>query len=486
MRSRRKRRKQPLLKLVLEGTTALVASANFALVLFDLTYVAWRDFWLQGNLQLLGIEVSVPLPPVTEFYDTYKGIEPHRDTRNYLNQVDRLESLVASDGLESPSVKAQLEELRDLSVAMVDENPFQIADKSGTLERVKNRMRDHLELESSKQAFRQFWSEDYLSRKGWGQEIQFFNQEVRPLIATNYYRGLGETGDFVDRFWEIDLLFLPFFAIEFLLRIFLIHRRYPSLSIREAALWRWYDLPLFLPFWRWLRILPVAIRLQDSQLINFETIRAQFGRGFVAIFAGELTEAIAVQTINQVQGSVKRGEIARWLLRDRESSEYLDINDTNELQEIIRRLSQLVVYQVLPKIQPDLEELMCYSIDSALSQSPAYNGLQVLPGMETLQSRITQQVVLQLSRSVVALSQNTYDTLAATDPKLLELSERLGTHFGEALWGAVQNQETLQELQGLVVDLLEEVKINYIRQLTQQDFEQILEESQQIARKFES
>ncbi len=40
---------------------------------------------------------------------------------------------------------------------MINEDPFAVANKSGTLERIKNAMRDRMEEESSKVAFQQFW-----------------------------------------------------------------------------------------------------------------------------------------------------------------------------------------------------------------------------------------------------------------------------------------------------------------------------------------
>ena len=481
MGSRRKRKQKKQLIWLLESCAAVVALTNLGLVLFDLSYVPWRDFWFQGNIQVFALKVQLPLPPVTQWYDKYKGIEPNRDTQFYLLQVDKLEAQVAEEGLKSEPAQAQLEKLRELSVAMVNENPFQLAGKTGTLERIKNRMRDRIEVDSSKLAFRTFWSEAHLSRENWLAEMDFFTKEIRPLIETNFFRKPGENSEFLDQFWLFDSVFVLFFAVELLVRVFFIHRRHPSLSWLEALLWRWYDVFLFLPFLRWLRVLPVAIRLQDAGWVDFETVRAQFSRGFVATFAGELTEIMAVQAINQVQGSVKRGEIARWLLPAL-SKQYIDINDTNEVEQIIRLLAELIVYQVLPKIQPDLEALLHHNIENTLKLSPAYQGLQRLPGVGDLPTKLTRELVAQASNLLTSLSQTTYDTFAQPDAKATDLTEQLIQHFNEALGDAVQNRETLQELQFLISDLLEEVKLNYVRNLSEEDFEEIMEESQQLTR----
>ena len=66
-------------------------------------------------------------------------------------------------------------EIRNLSVEMIENNPFAGASKSGTLEKIKNRMRDRLNNESAKGAFATFWSQEYLSEQGNGKELSFFN-----------------------------------------------------------------------------------------------------------------------------------------------------------------------------------------------------------------------------------------------------------------------------------------------------------------------
>ena len=63
---------------------ATIAAVNLAWVVFDVTYVPLRNFWLQRTLYplpTLGIAVPLPwLPDVTKVYDQVKGIEPHQDT----------------------------------------------------------------------------------------------------------------------------------------------------------------------------------------------------------------------------------------------------------------------------------------------------------------------------------------------------------------------------------------------------------------------
>lgn len=82
--------------------------------------------------------------------------------------------------------------------------------------------------------------------------------------------------------------------LEYLLRTFYISHRNPNLNWLEAMLRRWYNLFLLLPFWRWLRVIPVTIRLYQAHLLNLEPIRAQLNHDFAVSFAGEITEMVGI------------------------------------------------------------------------------------------------------------------------------------------------------------------------------------------------
>ncbi len=463
-----------------ERLLAAVVAVNVALVLFDLSYVPWRNFWLHGNVQVAGLQVQLPLPAITDRYDPIKGIEPHRDTEEYLRNFDLLDETLAV-APNSPKVQQQLNILQDLSEDLVDENPFQLANKSGTLEKIKNRMRDRQGIESARIAFSQFWTAENFSARRRADDLDFFNREIRPLIETNYFRGIGENGEFTDRFWRLDLPFQLLFALELLIHVYFVKLRYRSLSWRDALLWRWYDLLLFVPFWRWLRLIPLAVRLQTSQLVNFGPLRRQFGRGFVGLFAGELTEVIALQTVTQLQQGIRQG---RWLQSALAASEtpYVDLNDTNEIEVIARRLAQIIVYQVLPKVQPNFEALLNHGLQGTLQRLPAYQMVQSLPGFNILPNRITEQLASGVSQAITTASQGTYSTLAADDPQGALLLEQLVDEFTAALVTALQDRETLVEIQTLLCDFLEEFKINYVQRIGEFDFDALLEEAQQINR----
>ncbi|WP_171815374.1 hypothetical protein [Nostoc sp. PCC 7524] len=449
--------------LYFERLMATIATFNLCLVAFDLTYVPWRDFYLRR------------LPQITQIYDPIKGIEPHRETANYLEKVNALEEKVSQTGLTSPQANAQLEDLRRLSREMIDSNPFAAVGKSGTLEKIKNRMRDRIGQESAKQSFATFWSQSYLTNRGWKQEINFFNQKIRPLIATNYYRPIGENSEFFDLFWLIDLPFILLFGTELLIRVFYIKRSHIGFSWLNAILWRWYDLFLLLPFWRWLRIIPVTIRLDQAELLDLQPINWQFHQTFLANFAEEITEIVVIRVINQIQISIQRGELTRWLLQKENLRPYIDINDVNELEAIAGLLVRTIVYQVLPKIQPELAAIVHHNIESVLHQVPLARNLQLLPGVTKAQNQLSEQLATQLTT-------NLYNALvnAVEDPVAAKLTTQLVESFSKALGTEIQQKQVISQIQSLLVDFLEEIKLNYVKRLSQEDFDQILEQTRQL------
>lgn len=446
-----------------ERFMALTAMINLGLVLFNLTYIEWRDFYLRN------------LPQIQRIYDPIKGIEPHRETENYLKTVDELQQQINNAGLKSPLSASKLQQLRELSVEMIEENPFAAVSKSGTLEKVKNRMREHLDNESSKRAFSIFWTQEYLLKQGLDKELNFFKEEIKPLIATNYYRSIGENGEFIDKFWLIDLPFVILFAIEFLARSYYIKHRHAGFSWFNAVLWHWYDIFLVLPILRWLRIIPVLFRLEKAQLLNLQNFRQQIQQGIVANFAEEITEMVVVRVINQTQSSIKRGDLTRWLGKSQTVRPYVDINNIDEIEALFLIFLQTVSNQVLPKIQPELIALLQHIIDSALNQSPIYRNFRNLPGLGQMQNQLSEQLATQISS-------NFYHALvsATEDPVTVKLSSQLVKGFSKTLTDEIQRKQVISEIQNLLIDFLEEVKINYVQHLSEEDIEQILEQTKNL------
>jgi len=447
----------------LEKFLAIIGLINLILVCFDLSYIPWRDFYWQT------------IPSLTQLYDPVKGIKPHPETENYLERIEALEMQVVATGLQSPQVETHLAQLRMLSIQIIEDNPFAVANKSSTLEKIKDELRQQTGESSARDAFHNFWDRTYLESNSWQQEITFWQTQIRPLFATNYYRDINRFGKFIDYFWLVDLPFIIIFALDLIIRISAIKSRRSNLSWIDAALRRWYDIFLLLPFWRWLRVIPVSIRLSHVGLLNLEPVQAEAQRDFVIGFAAELTEMVGIQVIDQLQASIMRGDIIDWLFHPENRQPYVQVNGRNEVKAIATRLINISVYDVLPQIQTDIEDLVHHSINSTLDRLPAYQKIQHLPGLNHFPQRLTENIAKSLSHIAYHNLINTIE-----DPVAAEITNRLSHNFRLGLEKELQKKHNVEEIQTLIVDFLEEIKINYVRGIEEIGIEKLMDEAEEL------
>ncbi|MEO0988254.1 MAG: hypothetical protein AAFY20_22350, partial [Cyanobacteria bacterium J06639_14] len=304
----------------------------------------------------------------------------------------------------------------------------------------------------------------------WNQEIAFFDTQIRPLMATNYYRSIGENGRPTDLFFEIDIWFIGLFGVELLARSFYLSRRYQNLTWFDAFLLRWYDLLLIWPFlifptFRLTRIIPTAIRASQSGLINLEPIRKRVSRILISQFVLELTEIVVLRVIEQFQNLVRDGVVTNWVMSANKRYQYVDLNEVNELQAIAKRLFTVAIYETLPQVKPEVDALLHHSLNNALTLSPAYQGAKTLPGIGDLVEQVSKQIVAEVSR-------NTYDVLihSLEDSEREALIAKLVENFTQAFKKELQKDTTVQELEALTVAFLEEVKVNYVRRTAEDNY----------------
>ncbi|MFP4337948.1 MAG: hypothetical protein ACLFQP_08460 [Halothece sp.] len=485
-----------------EQLMAFIALFNLGLVFIDITYVPFRNFYLREfRLFVEGLNYiprselikeytpflldgyrQIPrsfleeAPLLAEGYDYVKGIEPHPDTQSYLRTVRILKQQVNRTGLESSQTQRILADLQQQSSEIIQQNPFEVANKTATLETIKRRMRDHVRERSSEEAFQEFWSADYLTSRDYEQQIRFFEQQIAPLIETNYSRNIDpETGELIDLFWYLDLPFVILFAFEFSVRTYLIHRRYLGLRWIDGMLWRWYDVFLFIPVFRWLRVISVTTRVDQSNLINLESVKRQISQGFVASIAEDITEVVFVRAINQIQKSIRGGELEN-VLSQVNTNDYIDVNNTDEIAELSKLFINLTVYQVLPQVRPDVEAVVRHNFVKVLDTSPAFQGLRQMPGFYRFEDQMTQQVVSLIYQAI-------YDSILVAledDPEGEELMKQLTESLTKVLTDEMQNKQTLETMQWLLIDLLEEVKINYVQRLSQEDVDELLDQTRRL------
>ena len=467
---------------------AVWASVNLLWVAFDITYVPLRTFWLQRNLYPIP---SVPLvvhltviPDVTPLVDPIKGIEPHRETQAYLEHFRQLDAALLAlpaGQAPQPSQVALLNRHAQLTAQLIDGNPFLASDASGTLEKIKNRLRQRADRDSARQASSLLLSPARIKASGWRQERRFWNDQVLPLVATNYWRSIDENGRPTDHFWRIDLLlFQSVFALDILLRLIRLRRRLPGLSWGDALLRRWSDLPLLLPFWRWLRLVPVLERLQTSGLANFEPLRAVVSRGVVALLAVELFEVLSLQILDGTQGLIRSRRWPQRLRALRSHQSVASSSDERAVVELVRIWGPLLLSRVAPKLAPELQGLLGYTLRQSLDRTMVPGPLRQLQPLLQVETGISRQLASGMVDSLLELSRSTGNQLSRRDDVQLELLQRFIDRFWEELAAALENGPALERSQELLCALIDGAKGTYLSQINRAGIEALIQELDQL------
>jgi len=438
-----------------QGITLAIV-VNLTLVLFNLTYVPLRQIYLRY------------LPVVVRTYDPVKRIEPHPITQKYLAEITNARSQISQHGLQSTEAQTALADLRAQSQVLLEENPFLTSGQVALFGRLKRRMQIFTGADSTQAAFNQFWQADYLSQRGWQRSNEFLRDRIEPLLAQTYFRETLPTGQYIDEFWRIDLVFILFFGGELLLRTLIISRYRQGVSWGAAIARRWYEIPLVLPFWRWLRIIPAAIRLHRTKLLDVEDLIGQVTHEPAAYLSDRVSKFVMVRLINQTQTSVKEGKLlSSW----QSQAAMTTVGDPEKLDQITDRLVQLIVMRVMPTVKPDLEQLLRHSLHRAMSTSELYDGLRQIPGFDTVPGGALNSVSDYLAQATCDILADSY-----TDQQGRVLLDQLSYDFRHALGSELQSDSNSEELQRLLSDLLEELKINYVQRSEQYDPEATLQE----------
>ncbi|MEO0410079.1 MAG: hypothetical protein AAF289_22265, partial [Cyanobacteria bacterium P01_A01_bin.135] len=441
---------------------ALVAVVNLAIALFNVSYLPLRNLYLRY------------VPAIVTTYDPVKGIEPNPVTFQYIKTVEVLDQQIGADAnLDTTEVDSLLTSLRQQSIALVEENPFASAGQFGTFGTLKRRIRDITQEGNAQDAFRTFWTTEFLNKGGWPSTYQLFQQKLQPLLARNYFRTTDDNGRIVDRFWRIDLWFGAFFLVEFLRQTLMESLRRSGVNWLDAMLRRWYDLFLLLPFWRWLRVVPVGVRIHQSGLVDMERVIQQVTHEPAAYLSERVATFALVRLINQAKDTVESGALVQALMGGEKP--YIQVSDVDKLDALSDRLLDLAIYRVLPQVKPDVKALLRHSIQGAVEESEFYQTLQQVPGLDN----VPDTAIANLSNY---LAQQTYDVLidSYSDQEGQVLFDQLARNFRAAFLSELQNAKTQQELQTLLSGLLEEVKLNYVQGAANNDPESTLAEADQL------
>ena len=463
---------------------AVWALLNLLWIGFDLSYIPLRTFWLQRNLYPLpSLPLVVPLegiPDITPWVDPIKGITPHRETRAWLDQFERLDQRLLARTAATPpdpDLRLQLQNLRRLTLELIETNPFQ---SPGTLEKIRDRLRQHANQDAARDAAASLLAPERLLHRSWPQERIFWRQQVRPLIASNYSRSSDDNGRLTDHAWRLDLLlFQSVFALDILLRVIRLKQRLPGLRWRDAVLRRWVDLPLLLPFWRLLRLLPVIERLNACGLITIEPLRAVISRAVVALLAVELFEVLALQLIDGSQQLIRSPQ---WPERFRSLCSHQSVRGSSQqlndgdLAELLRIWVPLLCDRIAPRLAPDLQGALSHALQQSLEAVVLPPPLRPVAPLLRMEDGLSRQLAGGVVGNLIALGRNTSDRLSLRDQRQMELLQTCIDRFWEELALALEQGPALQRSQDLLCRLLEVVKSRYLGQISRESIKDLMQE----------
>ncbi|MCR9145279.1 MAG: hypothetical protein NXI24_23775 [bacterium] len=362
------------LRLAYEIFFCSVLFINLLFVFFDATYltripftsITFRDLYLQ-TLPAVKIPGLAEQPQrISAYYDPIKGIEEHRTVGAYLGDVDELRRLLAvgSTPRNSAEVRRVLADLQAGTVKLLDQETFALANKRGTMEIIKNRMRAHMDNDSGSGSFVAFWDPANFNGDRAATEMAYFQTRIRPLIEQNYFRWIGEDGEPTNHFYEYDLWFILFFWIDFLVRWL------AAIVRREYRLWylfavrNWYEIFNLLPiqheaFLRLLRVIPWLYRMRDNKFLPDSGLAPQLIRENAGVIAEEISGMVLVNILKQVQG----------MMQNRGLKELATLSEEgvlDELEAFLDSQSELISKKVVPEIQPLIADLVEHSIDGSM------------------------------------------------------------------------------------------------------------------------
>jgi hypothetical protein len=409
------------------------------LILFDLTYLTLRPFYLRH------------LPVVTRTYDPVLGIQPHPVTEKLLSETAVIQRNLARD----PSFEAsptQLTKLRALTYRVIWENPFGRANRSHKAEAFKEVIAAEAGDSFADAGSRNPWGDaaDSFWPSQPGQlksRLELFHRELRPLLETNYFRAVDRNGHLKDLFWLIDLPFLVFFWLEFGIRWTLAIRRRVHTRWFFFPILNWYDLIGLVPYtqlriFRLFRVASIYMRLHRSDLTRVGQDAISRGVAYVSnIIVEEVSDAVAVRLLNEMQTEIRNGT-ARQIVDDLMETKRSEVEDI-----LVVQIRQIVASE---ETQERIRNIVRLNLDAAAASSTA---LRAIP----LPRSILQRIVRATGEVVLGTILQSLDSTLQSEAGEKAARELVGGVLDKVIDGPLRS-----ELDGLSkdvsLDVIERVK----------------------------
>ncbi len=454
-----------------EKVIAFLAIINLSWILFDISYLPLRSFWANRVIFLFNspsIVLSLRwLPDITKHYDHFKGIEAYSSSIEIESLINKIDSKITSKE-DSKSIQKLLDTSNFKIASILDKNNTQNEQRDyAKIMTMRNLIISRSGNSSFESANNKLLDLNYIKALGWENERAFWLNQIIPLINSNYSREVNGNGNFVDRTWKIDLPFQLIFLLDIFIKIKIIQARFQGISLHRSLQKRWLDLPLLLPYYRFLRIIPTSERILQGKLIPIEPIRSAISQWVVSVLAIEIFEVLTIKAIDSMQNII-RSPILPTKIRGLCSYESINDKGSSEIAEFFRIWIPLILRRIGPNMRNQLIELFEYALQKNIQVNSLPKILKGKLAVEKAESAISFQLASSMVDTLLDLSKNAGNQIAKKDLEFNKLSINTIDKFWEELATALENDPRLKDSKLLLVSILEGLKLSSLNEFKNQ------------------
>ncbi len=469
---RTKKNPEQRLESLWDKFIAFFAIANLSWMVFDISYIPLRGFWvnnLHSALDSSRKEVLETL--ITDFtsrFDQVKGIKKRADIEELKLTFYRLDQSILNKGLKDPSINQLINKYELVLESILGKDAIIPPRDFNKLEAIKVKINSRSGINSSKYYYPQVLNTNLIERNGWEVERKFWLNNVINTLNTSYSIVNLKRKDSPSNILEIEIPLKIIFLMDILVKVNFFKKRFPNTTIRDCITRRWIDIPLFLPYLYFLRPLPLIERILKVKLINLEPIRAVISQWIVAFLAIEIFEVLTIRAINSVQNIIS-SPILPSKIRKLSSHQSVKKDNESNISEFIRIWIPLLLKRVGPNMRNQIIELFDHALQKSIGQNPISSKIKGNIFIENAESAISFQLASGMVDSMLGVSKNAGSQFAKKDVELERLTLKVIDKFWEELALAMENDSTLRNSQVLINSILEELKISSLNEMKKLD-----------------
>lgn len=430
----------------------ILALINFFFFAFDYTYLKFRNVYFHYG------------HAITK-YDVVKGIEPHKDTDNYIKKADYFFSKINVINADRKKLE---DEMINLSLQMLKEQPFDRANKQGDLQIIKDRMKKYMRTNSSEQAFTSFWK---ISAINTLESKHFFDSRIRRIVETNYWRAYDETGNYVDYYIYIDSFFVIIFLLEFLsMWIFAIKRDADQKVLYPV--YHFYDWLSCIPLdsfriLRFIRVVVIYMRLLNEGVISKDDL---FYRGFnkyinpyKEMVSNDISAKVTMNILNDAQEKIRLGV-------NKEILEHTISPQKDRIRKVVVENLKKVQIRIANENKNEIVNFLSKVIDDTLDGMPQYQSMIRIPYVgDKIQKALSEENINKLVNQSSQSFSNSFNTALETD-----LGKSLLNNIVEDLLDEVivilKHKDIQSLIQDFNIEFVEELKKGTVVKLRKGEF----------------